>query len=131
MAANPRRRLADRVSSTPTFIGVGTRFIGELQCSGDLVVSGQVQGNGRIEGTLTLTQEGHWEGEVHAGHASVAGEVDGALTVTEKLELRTSARIRGLLKARSLAVAKGAIIDGEMAVASAADVLLFQEKRTE
>lgn len=131
MAATPRRRLADRASGTPTFIGAGACFISELRCSGDLVVSGQVKGNGRIEGTLTLTQEGQWEGEVSAGHASVAGEVEGSLLVTEKLELRTSARIRGMLKARTLAVAKGAIIDGEMAVASAADVLLFQEKRNE
>lgn len=131
MAATPRRRLADRVSGTPTFIGAGTHFIGELRCSGDLVVSGQVKGNGWIDGTLTLTQDGQWEGEVCAGHASISGEVNGSLLVTEKLELRTSARIRGMLKARTLAVAKGAIIDGEMAVASAADVLLFQEKRTE
>lgn len=130
MAETPRRRLADRVSSSPTFIGSGSKFTGDLECAGDLVVGGSVEGDGDVKGALTLSEGGHWLGEIRAGNAVIAGEVEGSLSIGEKLELRSTARIRGSLRARSIAVAKGAIIEGEMAVTSGKPVVHFEEKRS-
>ena len=129
MADTPRRRLADRVSSSPTFVGSGSRFTGDLECAGDLVVGGSVIGDGDVQGALTLSDGSSWEGELRAGNAVIAGEVLGSVTVAEKLELRATARIKGSLKARSIAVAKGAIIEGDMAVTSGSAVVHFEEKR--
>lgn len=129
MADSPRRRLADRVSSSPTLIGSGSRFTGDLECDSDLMVGGNVIGDGDVRGALTLSDGGRWEGEIHAGNAVIAGEVEGSVTVAEKLELRATARIKGSLKARSIAVAKGAIIEGDMAVTSGTPVVHFEEKR--
>jgi cytoskeletal protein CcmA (bactofilin family) len=129
MADTPRRRLADRVSTSPTFIGSGSRFTGDLECAGDLVVGGSVIGDGDVQGALTLSDGSRWEGELRAGNAVIAGEVVGSVTVAEKLELRATARIKGSLKARSIAVAKGAIIEGDMAVTSGTPVVHFEEKR--
>ena len=129
MADTPRRRLADRVSSSPTFIGSGSRFAGDLECESDLTVGGSVVGDGEVRGALTLFEGGRWEGEIRAGNAVIAGLVEGSLTVTEKLELRSTARVRGSLKARTIAVAKGAIIEGDMAVTSGKPVVHFEEKR--
>jgi cytoskeletal protein CcmA (bactofilin family) len=129
MADTPRRRLADRVSSSPTFIGAGSRFTGDLECESDLMVGGSVRGDGDVRGALTLSDGGRWEGEIRAGNAVIAGEVVGAVSIAEKLELRATARIKGSLKARSIAVAKGAIIEGDMAVTSGNPVVHFEEKR--
>ena len=129
MADSPRRRLADRVSSSPTFIGSGSRFTGDLECASDLVVGGSVIGDGDVRGALTLSDGGRWEGEVRAVNAVIAGDIEGSVTVAEKLELRATARIKGSLKARSIAVAKGAIIQGDMAVTSGNPVVHFEEKR--
>lgn len=129
MADTPRRRLADRVSSSPTFVGSGSRFTGDLECDSDLVVSGAVVGDGAVRGSLTLSDGGRWEGEIRAGNAVIAGSVEGSVSITEKLELRATARIKGSLKARSIAVAKGAIIEGDMAVTGGNPVVHFEEKR--
>ena len=51
--------------------------------------------------------------------------------VSEKLEIRKTARIRGSVRARTIAVAQGAVIDGDMAVTSGAPVVHFEEKRKE
>ena len=64
-------------------------------------------------------------------NAVIAGEWHGEITATEKLEIRKSARIRGAVTARSIAVAKGAVIDGEMSVTSGAPVVSYEEKRRE
>jgi cytoskeletal protein CcmA (bactofilin family) len=125
----PRRRHADRVSITPTFVGAGSKLTGNLECEGDLVVGGHVNGEGSVRGAFTLSEGGHWEGKIHATNAVIAGEVTGTVSVSEKLEIRKSARIRGIVIARTIAVAQGAVIDGEMSVTSGTPVVSYEEKR--
>lgn len=129
MSDSPRRRLTDRVSSSPTFIGVGTTLTGNLDCEGDLVVGGHVVGDSKVGSAFTLSEGGRWEGKLQVRTAIVAGEWVGEIVVSEKLEIRKSARIRGVVSARSIAVAQGALIDGEMAVTSGAPVVRYEEKR--
>lgn len=130
MSGTPRRRFADRASGSPTFLGAGTTFIGDLECSGDLIIAGRVRGQGVVQGTLTLSLGGCWEGQVQARNAVIAGEADGGVVVDEKLEIRSTARIRGSVKARTIAIAQGAILDGDMAVTSANPIVHFEEKRS-
>ena len=70
-----------------------------------------------------------WEGEIHARAAVIAGKVIGKLVVAEKLEVGTSAVIHADVVARSIAVAKGAIIDGAVTVTSGQPIVQFEEKR--
>ena len=129
MSEPPRRRHADRVSVSPTFIGVGSKLTGNLECEGDLVIGGHVNGEGAVRGALTLSEGGHWEGKITATNAVIADDVIGTLVISEKLEIRKTARISGIIQARTIAVAQGAVIDGEMAVTSGAPVVSYEEKR--
>jgi cytoskeletal protein CcmA (bactofilin family) len=103
--------------------------VGTLRCRGDLVVGGHVQADCIVAGALTLSEGGSWQGKLEAANAVIAGNVNGELVVAEKLEIRKTARIRGSVSARSIAVAKGALIDGEMSVTSGAPVVTYEEKR--
>jgi cytoskeletal protein CcmA (bactofilin family) len=129
MSETPRRRLADRTSVSPTFIGGGSTLTGNLACEGDLVVGGQVNGDGAVRGAFTLSEDGHWEGKIQATNAVIAGQVMGTVQVSEKLEIRKTARIRGIVIARTIAIAQGAVVDGEMSVTSGAPVVSYEEKR--
>lgn len=129
MADTPRRRLTDRVSSSPTFVGAGSKFTGNLECAGDLVVAGTVEGDGAIRGALTLAEGGRWQGQVQATNAVLAGEVQGTVTISEKLEVRSTARVHGSVIARTIAIAEGGVIDGDMSVTSGANVVRYEEKR--
>lgn len=129
MSETPRRRFTDRIGSSPTFVGAGSAFSGTVECDGDLVVSGRITGNGSIRGSFSLLEGGRWEGEIEASRAVVAGEIEGTLVATDKLEIRKSARIRGRVAAKVIAIAEGAVVDGEMAVTSSAAVVHFEDKR--
>jgi cytoskeletal protein CcmA (bactofilin family) len=72
-----------------------------------------------------------WEGEIHAEAAVVAGRITGRLVVENKLEIGATAVIRADIVARSIAVAKGAVIDGAVTVTSGEAVLEFEEKRAQ
>jgi cytoskeletal protein CcmA (bactofilin family) len=61
--------------------------------------------------------------------AVIAGRVTGAITVEGKLELGAQAVIRGRVSAKSLAIARGAVIEGDILVTSGAPIVQFEEKR--
>lgn len=130
MSETPRRRATDRAAGSPTFIGTGTTLNGNLNCEGDLIVGGVVIGDSKVRGALTLSEGGRWEGRVQVSNAVIAGEWHGEIVVTEKLEIRKTARIRGAVSARSIAIAQGAVIEGEMAVTSGQPVIHYDEKRS-
>ena len=126
---DPKRRLADRLGMSPTVISESTTVIGDVETGGPLMVSGRVQGNGRIGGTLSISKHAQWHGDIEARQAVLAGKVVGKIVVEDKLEISASAVIEGEIVAKILAIANGARIEGEVTVTSGKPILKFEEKR--
>ena len=129
MAETLKRRLMDQIGDSPTFVAEGSRVTGDLETAGPLVVCGAVRGDGRIGGALRMAVTAQWEGEIHTRAAVIAGRITGRLVVEDKLEVGMTAVIRADIVARSIAVARGAIIDGAVTVTSGEPVMQFEEKR--
>jgi cytoskeletal protein CcmA (bactofilin family) len=125
----PKRRFLELGEATPTFIGANSVFVGNIRGTGQFVVSGEVHGDGELDGALNLSATGSWHGNIQAQQAIVAGKILGGLSVKDKLEIGYTAVIRGRVSARTVAIAKGAIVDGEIEVTSDTPVLEFEEKR--
>jgi len=125
----PRRRFFEIITATPTFIGTDSVVVGNIRGEGPFVVSGEVHGDGDLGGGLNLSVTGSWYGNIQAEQAIVAGKIFGGVTVKDKLEIGYTAVIRGKVSARTIAIAKGAIVDGEIEVTSGAPMLQFEEKR--
>ena len=130
MSEEPKRRLADRLGMSPTVISESTTVVGDIETRGPLMVSGHVRGDGRIGGTLSVSKSAHWEGDIEAKQAVLAGQVTGRIVVEEKLEISASAVITGEIIAKVLAIANGARIEGEVTVTSGKAIVKFDEKRT-
>ena len=126
---DPRRRFFDLNSAPPTVIGAESVFVGNIRGAGQFVVSGEVHGDGEIDGGLNLAVTGVWNGYIQAHHAIIAGKISGGLAVRDRLEIGYTAVIRGRVTARTVAIARGAIIDGDIEVTSGEPVLEFEEKR--
>ena len=129
MSESPKRRLIDKIGTSPTFVAEGCRLTGDLETSGALVVCGAIRGDGRVGGALSMAAKSRWDGEIHAHAAVIAGQITGRLVIEEKLEIGSTAVIRADIFARSIAIAKGAIIEGEVTVTSGQPVVQFEEKR--
>jgi cytoskeletal protein CcmA (bactofilin family) len=129
MAETLKRRLIDQIGDSPTFVAEGSRITGDLETAGSLVVCGAVMGDGRVAGTLHMAVTAQWQGEIHAQAAVVAGRISGRLVVEDKLEVAATAVIRADIVARTIAVARGAVIEGAVKVTSGQPVLQFEEKR--
>jgi len=124
-----KRRFFERFTATPTFIGADSVVVGDIRGTGPYVVCGEVHGDGELQGGLNLAVTGSWHGKIEAQQAIIAGKVTGALLVKDKLEIGYTAVIRGKISARTIAIAKGAIVDGDIEVTSDTPMLEFEEKR--
>jgi cytoskeletal protein CcmA (bactofilin family) len=127
----PKRRLRDHHKGSPTVIATGTNLRGDIIAPGAVLMSGNIRGDGDIGGTLAISRGAHWEGHVQARDAIIAGALTGSIEVTQKLEVGAAAVIKGNVTARTLAIARGAVIEGEIQVTSGEPVVTFEEKRNE
>jgi cytoskeletal protein CcmA (bactofilin family) len=125
----PKRRFFDLHSAAPTVIGSGSVIVGDVRGQGEYVVSGEVHGDGELGGGLNLASTGIWNGHIQAQDAIIAGKITGGLAVRGKLEIGYTAVIRGSVSARSIAIAKGAIVEGDIVVTSGMPIQEFEEKR--
>jgi cytoskeletal protein CcmA (bactofilin family) len=129
MTDEPKRRLADRLGLSPTVISESTTIVGDVVTAGPLMVSGRIQGDGKVGGTLSVSKSAHWEGDISAKQAVLAGTVIGRIHIEDKLEITASAVITGEIVAKVLAIANGARIEGEVTVTSGKPIMKFEEKR--
>jgi cytoskeletal protein CcmA (bactofilin family) len=127
--SEPKRRFFDLDSASPTVIGAESVVVGDVRGNGQFVVSGQVHGDGDLAGGLSLAVTGVWNGYIRAERAVIAGKIVGGLAVRDQLEIGHTAVIRGKVSARTIAIARGAIVDGEIEVTSGEPIVEFEEKR--
>ena len=59
----------------------------------------------------------------------IRDRISGAILVSEKIEIAATAVIRGRVSARRIAMARGATVEGELAVTSGEPIVEFEEKR--
>lgn len=129
MSEAPKRRLVDQFGVSPTFVAEGSRFSGDIETSGPLVVCGAIRGDGRVGGALSMAAQSQWDGEIHAEAAVVAGRISGKLVIAGKLEVGATAIIKADIVARDIAVAKGAVVEGEVTITSGQPIVRFEERR--
>jgi cytoskeletal protein CcmA (bactofilin family) len=129
MSEAPKRRLVDQFGVSPTFVAEGSRFTGDIETSGPLVVCGAIRGDGRVGGALSMAAKAQWHGEIHAEAAVVAGRIFGKLVIAGKLEVGATAVIKADIVARDIAVAKGAVVEGEVTITSGQPIIRFEERR--
>lgn len=100
-----------------TLIAANAQVVGDVHFTGGLHVQGQVRGNivaGPEGGHLVIGEGGLIEGEIHAPHVAINGEVRGNIYSTDRLELAAKAVVIGNIHYRLLEIVVGARIDGVM-----------------
>jgi cytoskeletal protein CcmA (bactofilin family) len=127
---NPfKRRITDASTGPATYIAENARIAGSITGAGAYVICGEVNGDCDIQGPVTLARQGRWQGTLCADNVVIAGTVEGDVVGRERVELAESARVTGSISGHSIAVAEGAIIEGELKVTSGGMAIKFKEKR--
>jgi cytoskeletal protein CcmA (bactofilin family) len=102
-------------STEPTVIGKGTVIEGTVRVSGRVQVDGQIEGTLLAEGHVSVGPSGSIVGEVVADELAVGGRVEGKINVREHLHVAPKGIARGELRYGSLQVDRGGVLDGSTA----------------
>jgi cytoskeletal protein CcmA (bactofilin family) len=124
-----KRRIHDSSAGPTTYIGASTKIVGTITGQGPYVFCGTVEGDCDINGPLTLAPGAIWRGTLKASDLVVAGTVEGDVVARQRVEISGTARVTGSLSGNSIAVAEGAVIEGDIKVTNGEQPVTFQEKR--
>ena len=130
MNQSNRRRFHDRTSGAPTLINEGCKITGVISGGGEYQVSGEIDGDCDIDGSVILARNGFWAGTIKANNVVICGHVEGDIIATGKVEIAESAKITGTVTGEAIAVAEGAIVEGVMKTTVQPEPVGFVEKRS-
>ena len=124
-----KRRIQDSSAGPTTYIAASTKIVGTISGQGPYVFCGTIEGDCDINGPLTLAPGAVWRGTLKASDVIVAGTVEGDVIARQRVEISGTARVTGSLSGNSIAVAEGAVIEGDIKVTNGEQPVTFQERR--
>lgn len=99
-------------SATTCIIGAKTTIKGEITGDEDLVIEGNVEGQIRITRDLRVAPGGVLKATVEAQSVNVSGEVVGDCQATTRVEIQSTGRLTGNIRAPKIVIAEGAMFRG-------------------
>lgn len=124
-----KRRIMDTAEGAATYIAPTTKITGKLIGKGNYVFCGELEGECEIDGPITLAAGSKWKGTLRASDVIVAGRIDGDVIAKHRIEVAETAHIAGSLAGRSIAVAEGAVIEGDIKVTNGTPPQEFKDRR--
>lgn len=117
MTSSKGRRTLDTVNGFTTSVGPENVFKGSITGTGHSIILGKVEGDSDVEGTLVVGDSGVWTGNIYAENVVIAGKVEGNIVAKEKIDVVSTAVIKGGLTSPFIAIAEGAVHEGEIHMA--------------
>jgi cytoskeletal protein CcmA (bactofilin family) len=97
-----------------TLVAVGTRIEGLLAGTTEVILAGEVAGEVRLEGALTVATSGRVTGPVSARRVRIAGRVGGDVRGAERVELLAGGSVEGTIMAPRVVVEEGGFLSGKV-----------------
>ena len=105
----------DAARGEMTFIGKSIVIKGELSCSEDLYIDGQVEGTIDPKGNcLTVGPTGRVKANVTACAVVVQGKLEGNIQASDRVDLRQSAIVMGDIATHRISIDEGAYFKGRL-----------------
>lgn len=97
-----------------THIAAGTRIQGEVTGPTELLIEGEIEGEIRLQATVTIGAEGAVQGPISAPLVRVGGRVVGNVTASDRVEVAPSGSVEGDISAPRIIIAEGAFFRGRV-----------------
>jgi len=119
-ADTPRVTEAGELEPTAVVVGESGRFEGLLTFRGRARIDGELVGEVICRGTLSLGEMSRVNAVIEVDELIVAGVLEGEATARRRIELTSTARVKGTIRAPRVALADGCRVEGRC-VTSPAD----------
>jgi cytoskeletal protein CcmA (bactofilin family) len=107
-----RRPQTPQNKKVDTIIGKDTIADGRMEICGSIRVDGCFDGNIQADGDVAIGDGARLKAAIRAVNITIAGEVEGDIYASGRLEIASTGRLYGEVKAGALCVEDGAIFRG-------------------
>jgi cytoskeletal protein CcmA (bactofilin family) len=97
-----------------THVAPGTRVRGEVSGPTELLIEGEVEGEIRLDATVTVGAEGTVQGPIFAPVVRIGGRVVGNVAASDRVEVAPSGSVEGDISAPRIVIAEGAFFRGRV-----------------
>jgi cytoskeletal protein CcmA (bactofilin family) len=109
----PRRESMSR-DRNESVLGSGVSIEGKMEGDGDVRIAGKFKGDIHIKGNLNIQKGAHLTAKINAEAVTIEGEIDGTVVASGQVTLSESGQFVGDLKAKTLTVAAGSRMRGNV-----------------
>ncbi len=99
-----------------TVIAEDIEIVGSVKAASDIHLAGKLNGDLNCNGNAIVGETANIKGNVSANATTVHGQVNGNITVKDRIELKATARLNGDIRAKRLSVEDGATFVGKSEV---------------
>jgi len=111
MIPPPAKKMVESPVPAGALLGYGTKIIGQLHFEGSVRIDGNV--DGEIDGKeITIGETAVVTAQIRADSIVVCGKVEGDITATQRIEIRSTAKVSGDITAPTLVIKEGATFEG-------------------
>jgi len=108
----PAQKIVEPAAAAAACLDCGTKISGKLHFEGPARIDGNI--DGEIDGKeITIGESAVVTAQIRADSIIVCGEVKGEITATQRIEIRSTAKIIGNIAAPKLIIQEGAIFEGQ------------------
>ncbi len=115
--AAPRHSPQPASAGPATHVASGTKVVGQISGSAELVIDGQVEGEIDLDSRVVIGASGRVKGEIQARAIEVGGKVHGNVRGRERVEVLTTGGLEGDVISPRVVIAEGAFFKGKVEMA--------------
>ncbi len=119
--------MSEQVNPPRSILSAEVEFHGTIKTSGSIQIEGRVEGEILSQGDVILGKSGVIKGNLNVNSVTVAGTIQGNITAKDRIELKSTARLLGDIKAKRLAVEDGVTFVGKSEVNPTGQPIKFDE----
>ena len=98
--------------SEHNMLAFGTKVVGEIQAENNFRIDGTVEGTIGCKGKVIIGSKGVVDGTLTCVSAEVMGSFKGKIFVSETLSLKSTAKVEGEIKTKTLSIEPNALFIG-------------------
>lgn len=101
-------------TASTSIVGRGTELTGDVVGSGQLRVEGRVDGTIRMDGEVQIAAEGTVEGRIEADEVVAAGRVSGTVTARDAVRLEDGCQVDADVHSPVVELQEGGLLNGRV-----------------
>ncbi len=106
----------DTSTSAQTIIAAEVEIVGTIKTSGSIQINGTLDGDLQCDGDATIGKDARIKGNLNVNSVVLAGSITGNVTAKDRIQMQSSARVHGDIKAKRLSVEDGVTFIGHSEV---------------